>query len=169
MRPLCRCRCGCRKRPNRRIWCRWCCPPRKIGPCCISSMHSDSCHVCIDEWYYQQPDLNAQGSQEEVSTTTAAAGDEWYYRQPDLNTQGSQWYWWPDLNAQGSQEEVSTTTRMHSHSRITNPPSVQIRSRGQRFAADCNCWLCSFCSPLQHCRCGSFGRCQSINCRARHR
>ena len=129
MRQLCRCRCGCRGRPNRRIWCRWCYPPRKIGPCCISSMHSDSCHVCIDEWYYQQPDLNAQGSQ----------------------------------------EEVSTTTRMHSHSRITNPPSVQIRSRGQRFAADCNCWLCSFCSPLQHCRCGSFGRCQSINCRARHR
>ena len=67
------------------------------------------------------------------------------------------------------QDKTTAITRTRSRSRITNPPSVRIRSRGQRFAADCKCWLCTFCAPLQHCRCGSEGRCQSIDCRARHR
>ena len=67
------------------------------------------------------------------------------------------------------QDKTTARTRTPSRSRITNPPSVRIRSRGQRFAADCKCWLCTFCAPLQHCRCGSEGRCQSIDCRARHR
>jgi hypothetical protein len=67
------------------------------------------------------------------------------------------------------QDKTTARTPARSRSRATNPPSVRIRSRGQRFAADCRCWLCSFCAPLQQCRCGSVGRCQSIMCQARHR
>ena len=72
-RPMCNCRCGCRKKPGRRIWCRWC-YRRKIGPCCLSSTHSDSCHVCMDEWYGQY-DPNTRGSQDEAPTTAAAEND----------------------------------------------------------------------------------------------
>mgnify|MGYP001279450214 CR=1 FL=1 len=67
------------------------------------------------------------------------------------------------------QDKTTAITRTRSRSRITNPPSVQIRSRRYDLAYDCKCWLCSFCVPLQHCICGSEGRCQSIDCRARHR
>ena len=67
------------------------------------------------------------------------------------------------------QDKTTTITRTRSRSRITNPPSVRIRSRKYGFADDCKCWLCTFCVPLQHCICGSEGRCQSIDCRARHR
>ena len=43
-RPKCRCSCGCRRKPGRRIECRWCW--LKVGPCCIDQYNNDSCHMC---------------------------------------------------------------------------------------------------------------------------
>ena len=48
--PKRRCRCGCQNKPESRIQCKWC--KRFIGPeCCLSTTHTNSCHVCVDEWY----------------------------------------------------------------------------------------------------------------------
>ena len=53
-RPKCACSCGCRRKPGRRIECRWCW--LKVGPCCIDQYNNDSCHMC---WLpYREQDAN---------------------------------------------------------------------------------------------------------------
>ena len=44
-RPLCTCRCGCRRRPGRRETCPGC--GERVGPGCCWDAQYDSCHECV--------------------------------------------------------------------------------------------------------------------------
>ena len=72
-RPPCRCSCGCRRRPGRRIQCSIC--MNLVGPGCCWMIDSDRCHRCLTAEPDPEPDLGIAAYGQKKRTQLHAALD----------------------------------------------------------------------------------------------